>query len=51
MPNLQFIWDPDTISKCIKIPEEAITLEQVRNSSGLEIDRETGLRTYFVLAQ
>jgi len=51
MPNFQFIWDPDSISKCTKIPEYELSFEEARESSGWEIDRETGIRCYFVLDQ
>ena len=49
--TIQNIWDPSTISECIKISEEEVTLDQVRRASGMEIDTESGLRYYFVPKQ
>lgn len=44
----EYIWDFKTIPLCTKVPEDVITLEEIRDSSGFKTDPETGLRIYFV---
>ena len=47
--TIEFIWSPEQKKDCKRISEDLMTdIDQFRCSCGLEIDRETGDRYYWV---
>lgn len=45
---VQDIWDYKAFKNSTKIPEEELTLEQIRDSVGIERDYNIGVTFYFI---
>ena len=45
---VQDIWDYKAFKNSTKIPEEELTIEQIRDSVGIERDYNSGITFYFI---